>query len=183
MFWDLIQPSFMFLVGVSMPFSYSRRRAVAIRLAAPLRPRACPLAGPGGPGGLPGIARRPAEPIYSFTNVLAQIGLGYSFAFLVLGRPTGRSACRRGRDSARRLAAVRALPVARPWFSPRSLTAPTSSQLLMSGLLCPLEQERERRGGLRPVVPQPVSAARATNRSVTIPADTRPSISFRRSPR
>ena len=26
-FWDLIQPSFMFLVGVSMPFSYSRRRA------------------------------------------------------------------------------------------------------------------------------------------------------------
>ena len=24
-FWDLIQPSFMFLVGVSLPFSYSRR--------------------------------------------------------------------------------------------------------------------------------------------------------------
>ena len=26
-FWDLIQPSFMFLVGVSMPFSFNRRRA------------------------------------------------------------------------------------------------------------------------------------------------------------
>ena len=26
-FWDLIQPSFMFLVGVSMPLSYSRRRS------------------------------------------------------------------------------------------------------------------------------------------------------------
>ena len=29
-FWDLIQPSFMFLVGVAMPFSFSRRRAAAI---------------------------------------------------------------------------------------------------------------------------------------------------------
>src|SRR5262245_34979241 len=26
-FWDLIQPSFMFMVGVAMPFSYSSRRA------------------------------------------------------------------------------------------------------------------------------------------------------------
>ena len=34
---------------------------------------------------------------YSFTNVLGQIGLGYSFAFLVLGRPIGCSACRRDR--------------------------------------------------------------------------------------
>ena len=24
-YWDLIQPSFMFMVGVAMPFSYSRR--------------------------------------------------------------------------------------------------------------------------------------------------------------
>src|SRR2546426_5144176 len=26
-FWDLIQPSFMFIVGVAMPYSYARRRA------------------------------------------------------------------------------------------------------------------------------------------------------------
>src|SRR6059058_3307648 len=26
-FWDLIQPSFMFIVGVAMPFSYAKRRA------------------------------------------------------------------------------------------------------------------------------------------------------------
>jgi heparan-alpha-glucosaminide N-acetyltransferase len=26
-FWDLIQPSFMFLVGVAMPYSYARREA------------------------------------------------------------------------------------------------------------------------------------------------------------
>src|SRR5262245_50517626 len=26
-FWDLIQPSFMFMVGVAMPFSYARRSA------------------------------------------------------------------------------------------------------------------------------------------------------------
>ena len=27
-FWDLIQPSFMFMVGVAMPFSYNRRTAL-----------------------------------------------------------------------------------------------------------------------------------------------------------
>jgi heparan-alpha-glucosaminide N-acetyltransferase len=87
-FWDLIQPSFMFLVGVSMPLSYSRRRARgdrwlalfghAISRSLVLVALAVFLASNGG-----------SRTNYSFTNVLGQIGLGYSFAFLVLGRTPG----------------------------------------------------------------------------------------------
>jgi predicted acyltransferase len=85
-FWDLIQPSFMFLVGVSMPLSYSRRRARgdrwlklfghAIFRSLVLVALAVFLASNGS-----------AHTNYSFTNVLGQIGLGYTFVFLLLGRP------------------------------------------------------------------------------------------------
>jgi heparan-alpha-glucosaminide N-acetyltransferase len=85
-FWDLIQPAFMFLVGVSMPLSYSRRRARgdrwlrlfghAVFRSVVLVVLGIFLASHGG-----------QRTNYSFTNVLAQIGLGYTFAFLVLGRP------------------------------------------------------------------------------------------------
>ena len=84
--WDLIQPSFMFLVGVSLSLSYSRRQAHgekwlhllghALVRSAVLVLLGVFLAWLGGP-----------QKNYSFTNVLAQIGLGYTFAFLVLGRP------------------------------------------------------------------------------------------------
>jgi heparan-alpha-glucosaminide N-acetyltransferase len=87
-FWDLIQPSFMFLVGVSMPFSYSRRRARgdswlrlfghAVFRSLVLVALAVFLASNGSP-----------HTNFSFTNVLGQIGLGYAFVFLVLGRPMG----------------------------------------------------------------------------------------------
>jgi len=82
-FWDLIQPSFMFLVGAAMPFSYASRRArgdsrasllghalvrslVLILLAIFLS------------------SQWSRQTNFVFTNVLAQIGLGYMFVFLVL---------------------------------------------------------------------------------------------------
>lgn len=80
--WDLIQPSFMFMVGMAMAYSYARRgsdgdgffkmlghavvRAVVLVLLAVL------LASNG-----------KAETQWSFTNVLGQIGLGYVFLFLL----------------------------------------------------------------------------------------------------
>src|SRR5262245_44967395 len=85
-FWDLIQPSFMFLVGVSMPFSYSRRRARgdgwlrlfghALLRSFILVALAVFLASNGS-----------KQTNFSFTNGLGQIGLGYTFVFLLLGRP------------------------------------------------------------------------------------------------
>jgi heparan-alpha-glucosaminide N-acetyltransferase len=85
-FWDLIQPSFMFIVGVALPFSDARRRAQgqpwverfvhALGRSAILILLALFLGSQGR-----------AQTDFSFVNVLAQIGLGYTFVFLVLDRP------------------------------------------------------------------------------------------------
>jgi heparan-alpha-glucosaminide N-acetyltransferase len=80
--WDLIQPAFMFMVGVAMPWSLANRRArgagfgqmlghaswrsVILVLLAVF---------------LSSTGDRQTD--WSFTNVLAQIGLGYTFLFLV----------------------------------------------------------------------------------------------------
>lgn len=83
--WDMIQPSFMFLVGVAMAFSCAKRQsrgdsygsmcghavvrsiilvALGILLASNWSDRT----------------------VFEFPNVLAQIGLGYTFLFLLWGR-------------------------------------------------------------------------------------------------
>jgi predicted acyltransferase len=83
--WDMIQPAFMFMVGMALPFSSSRRSAegqdgrrrflhtlwrafVLVVLGVFLSTSA---------GG---------RPNFIFTNVLAQIGLGYVFLTLLVGR-------------------------------------------------------------------------------------------------
>lgn len=80
--WDLIQPAFMFMVGVSLPFSLASRRArgqsfarmfghsvyralVLIALGIFLRSQARP------------------QTYFTFEDVLTQIGLGYVFLFLL----------------------------------------------------------------------------------------------------
>ncbi|MCA9076431.1 MAG: DUF5009 domain-containing protein [Planctomycetaceae bacterium] len=83
--WDLIQPAFMFMVGVAMPFSYARREKLGEsglrRLGHAVR-RAMVLV-------LLGVflySMGHERTNWIFPNVLAQIGLGYVFAYLVLGR-------------------------------------------------------------------------------------------------
>jgi len=84
--WDLIQPSFMFLVGVAMPFSYAGRAVRGVGHAEQVRHalvRSAVLV-------LLGVFLASAwgrQTNWAFTNVLAQIGLGYPFVFLLLGRP------------------------------------------------------------------------------------------------
>lgn len=84
-FWDLIQPAFMFMVGVAMPLSYARRKArgqsSANRLLHALI-RSVILV-------LMGVflySLQYPRTNWLFTNVLAQIGLGYFFAYLLLKR-------------------------------------------------------------------------------------------------
>jgi heparan-alpha-glucosaminide N-acetyltransferase len=84
-FWDMIQPSFMFMVGVAMPFSFASRTARgetwprmfghALVRSMVLIALAVFLASNGS-----------RYTHYSFVNVLGQIGLGYLFVFLLLGR-------------------------------------------------------------------------------------------------
>ncbi len=82
-FWDLVQPFFMFIVGVAMPFSFARRRA----------------AGAGRGDILRHVLKRsfllllfgwalycivPGKIVYRFQNVLAQLSFTYLVAYLVM---------------------------------------------------------------------------------------------------
>lgn len=76
-FWDLIQPSFMFMVGVAMPYSYARRQAEGQTSATMFRH----------------VLARSLILIFlglflttSPVNVLVQIGLGYPFLYLLRQR-------------------------------------------------------------------------------------------------
>lgn len=81
--WDLIQPSFMFMVGVAVPFSCAKRREHgqsffgmlwhALTRSVLLVALGVMLATHAGD----------KHTVFAFTNVLAQIGLGYFFLFLL----------------------------------------------------------------------------------------------------
>jgi predicted acyltransferase len=83
--WDLIQAAFLFIVGAAMPYAYANRRAKgeswwhqfrhAAWRSAILVVLGIFLASNGSP-----------RTNFVFTNVLSQIGLGYIFVFLLLGR-------------------------------------------------------------------------------------------------
>lgn len=84
-FWDMIQPSFMFIVGVSMPWSYGKRTELGhsfAQRAGHAWSRVLILV-------LLGVflqsLNRP-ETNWTFVNVLSQIGLGYGFLFFLVGK-------------------------------------------------------------------------------------------------
>jgi predicted acyltransferase len=84
-FWDLIQPSFMFMVGVAVPWSLASRRARGeseAKVWAHVVWRALVLVLLGVFLASDGSKRTN----FVFTNVLAQIGLGYVFLCLLAGR-------------------------------------------------------------------------------------------------
>jgi len=81
-FWDLIQPSFMFMVGAAMPFSSQRRESngqglFGRTLHAMIRSGALVLLGVF----LSSLGHE--KTLWIFPNVLCQIGLGYFFAWVM----------------------------------------------------------------------------------------------------
>ena len=81
--WDLIQPSFMFMVGMAVPFSYAKRREHGqsfFGMAWHALSRSILLVALGVM-----LATRATDKhtVFLFTNVLAQIGLGYFVLFLL----------------------------------------------------------------------------------------------------
>jgi heparan-alpha-glucosaminide N-acetyltransferase len=84
-FWDLIQPSFMFMVGVALPFSFARRQAegqTRWRQFGHVLFRSLVLIALG--VFLSSNGSRQTN--FTFVNVLTQIGLGYTFVWLLVGR-------------------------------------------------------------------------------------------------
>jgi predicted acyltransferase len=83
-YWDLIQPSFMFMVGVAMAYSYAKRQQLGFSWGQSLRHaiwRSLVLIFLG--TFLISNGQRHTE--WSLMNVLTQIGLGYTFLFLLWG--------------------------------------------------------------------------------------------------
>ena len=84
-YWDLIQPAFMFIVGVAMPFAYAKRRSLGQRhgkILGHVIKRSIYLFL---------IAAlftsiHSGRPRITFVNVLPQIAIGYFLAFFVLKR-------------------------------------------------------------------------------------------------
>ena len=84
-FWDLIQPSFMFLVGVAVPFSYSRRESEGQSASARFRHvlwRSFVLVALG----VFLSSNGSKQTNFTFVNVLSQIGLGYPVLYLLRER-------------------------------------------------------------------------------------------------
>ncbi|HEY7500501.1 MAG TPA: hypothetical protein VH740_18410 [Vicinamibacterales bacterium] len=80
--WDLIQPAFMFMVGVALPFSIASRRAKGQSFGAMLAHsalRALILIALG----IFLRSQRRAQTYFTFEDVLTQIGLGYVVLFLL----------------------------------------------------------------------------------------------------
>ena len=83
--WDMIQPSFMFMVGVAVPFSLARRTSDGQTFGRQLVHtlwRSLILVALG----VFLATGSKKQPDFAFTNVLAQIGLGYTFLLLLAGR-------------------------------------------------------------------------------------------------
>lgn len=80
-YWDLIQPSFMFMVGVSMAYSYTKRESMGhswLRMFGHALWRSIVLV-------LLGVflsSNGKDQTNWTFMNVLSQIGLGYTFLFI-----------------------------------------------------------------------------------------------------
>jgi predicted acyltransferase len=86
-FWDLIQPFFMFIVGVSMPLSFANRMAKGDtyeQLFKHALKRAMLLLLLG--WGL--YCMGPDKVVFRFQNVLAQLSVTYLLAFLIIRKPT-----------------------------------------------------------------------------------------------
>ncbi len=84
-FWDLIQPAFMFMVGMAMPFAYTKRRSLGLshrKIFYHVIQRAVVLIVI---ANVSGTIHR-GEPGIGFINVVNQIAIGYFLAFLVVNR-------------------------------------------------------------------------------------------------
>ncbi len=127
--WDMIQPAFMFMVGMALPFSSSRRLADGhdrSKLLLHALWRSLVLVALGvflttGTG---------PQPVFAFHNVLAQIGLGYVFLTLLRGRGSILQSVAIALIAAATWTAFALTPVADPSTDYKALGVTDPSQIL-----------------------------------------------------
>lgn len=130
--WDLIQPSFMFMVGVSLPFSLASRRARGHSFPSMLGHtvyRALVLI-------LLGIFLRShsrPQTYFTFEDVLTQIGLGYVFLFLIANTRPIMQWASAGLILVAYWAAFALFPLPGPGFDSASLGVPPDWPHQLSG--------------------------------------------------
>ncbi|MFO0871814.1 MAG: hypothetical protein U0935_23060 [Pirellulales bacterium] len=164
-FWDLIQPSFMFMVGVAVPFSNARRTklgqpawlrwlhvlwraAVLVALGVFLSSNGAPLTN------------------FTFVNVLTQIGLGYPLLYLV-SEKSGRTENTNGWLKFQLAAVVAILAGYSAWFVTYSL--PEDERAGLEAALAAAnktEPESTRFGGLAAPWSKHVNAAAGVDRQL-----------------
>jgi heparan-alpha-glucosaminide N-acetyltransferase len=118
--WDLVQPAFMFMVGVAAALSLDRRRAEGeppLRTARHVIVRSAALVALG----VFVDSAAHDRTAFVFTNVLAQIGLGYPLLCLVAGRGLRVQFATALAIIVVTLAAFLAYPLPPPGFDPASM--------------------------------------------------------------
>ena len=154
---DTIQPGFTFLVGVALPYSihsrtakgesFGRQFAHAIWRSLLLIALGIFLRSTGSP-----------QTYFTFEDTLTQIGLGYTFAFLLAYCRPKLAVDRAGRDPLRLLAGLGALSGSGSGLQLRRGRRSRGLAPQLHRLRLALEQEQQPRPGLRRLVPQPVPA-------------------------
>ena len=153
----MIQPSFSFLVGVALPYSIrSRQRKGAgfPKMLAHTIWRSFLLIALG-------IFLRSInspQTYFTFEDTLTQIGLGYTFLFLLAFRPTRDQWIAFGAILFGYWLAWALYPLPGPNFNYAAVGVPVGLASSVHRLPRPLEQEQQSRPSLRSVVPEPLPA-------------------------
>ena len=157
-------PDSLFLVGVALPYSI----ATAISKGQKLRPQArTHTSGAVSSSSRSASSFAPPRALmtnFTFEDTLTQIGLGYTFAFLLPSRVPAGSGSRSAPSSSATGSPGPSIP--RP--DPASTRPPSASrsswhQQSLHRLRSPLEQEQQPRPGLRRLVPQSLPASPAAS--------------------
>ena len=154
---DMIQPSFSFLVGVALPYSIrsrQRKGAAFPKMLAHTVWRSLLLIALG----IFLRSMNSSQTYFTFEDTLTQIGLGYTFLFLLAFRPTRDQWIAFGAILFGYWLAWALYPLPGPNFNYAAVGVPRGLASSIHRLPRPLEQEQQSRPGLRSVVPEPLPA-------------------------
>ena len=155
--WDLIQPAFMFMVGVSLPYSIASRRAKGESFGGMLLHsvwRALILIALG----IFLRSQSRSQTYFTFEDVLTQIGLGYVFLFLLAWTRPRTQLTAAALILVGYWAIFAAYPLPPAGFDTRTVGVPEDWPHHVTGFAAHWDKNTKRCREGRPVVPEPLPA-------------------------